>query len=735
MKTCLLLISLVASLAEETKKHCLQGRKRCGDSFCCCDKNVSADCINQNLTYIPKLPANIKSLTFQGNDIKTLLPETFANISHLKLKSLVLAANGIENIHNDSFARLPDLQSLNLQNNNNLNYSQFSASLYSVHRKLSKLHLGNTGIRHLHDDIFDGLRKTNIQYIYLNNNKIKLFNERAFYHLGTLRHLDLSYNWINNITVTSNGSRLGHTGIDALSLAHNEFVYWPPWFCSSRSSNTALYPRLKKLDLSGNVIIVPVREAWGCLKHLHSLDLRGNVIQVLGNDTFVDLISLEKLYVSYMAKPISQIEPKAFHNQHLKHLEFDNNGMSFRPDSPIPYTSLFTFCQNLTKLLLGYNDFRNVVDNKLATMLAPLSKLTELHLDGAGLYKLPENLFGRFIDLRKLYLGYNKLQSIEPKAFSNVSKLYLLSFEANKIKVINDSFPEELRKSLNQINLSNNPFSCTFCTPNNNIWFRNWIDSSNIKFTGWPDYYKCASPPNKLGEHLQTQHPTEKDCEQKDPMIIAYVTIGVFLLIFISFGIAGYKTRWYIRYYTIKLRKKCVCSGNDDPDRQRLLGNQFTYDAYVIYHDNDRSFVRSEILKFMEDENQYKLFIWDRDFTAGDHAVSVVVDNICKSNHVIAVISRSFLKDQWCDFQLAVSIDRQFELKRNYLTLLILEDVDKKLLSKSWCVLFTKTQTAEWCERKNDIRRKLFEHQILSCVPRMNASSSPSRHAVSVNNA
>ena len=133
----------------------------------------------------------------------------------------------------------------------------------------------------------------------------------------------------------------------------------------------------------------------------------------------------------------------------------------------------------------------------------------------------------------------------------------------------------------------------------------------------------------------------------------------------------------------------------------------------MIYHDNDRDFVRREILQFMEKENNYKLFIWDRDFTAGDQSVGIVVDNIYKSNHVIAVISKSFLKDQWCDFQLALSLNRQIELKRNFITLLTREDIDKKLLSKTWCVLLTKTPTAEWCERKNDIRRKLFEHQIL----------------------
>ena len=104
---------------------------------------------------------------------------------------------------------------------------------------------------------------------------------------------------------------------------------------------------------------------------------------------------------------------------------------------------------------------------------------------------------------------------------------------------------------------------------------------------------------------------------------------------------------------------------------------------------------------------------------------SVVVDNIYKSSHVIAVISKSFLKDQWCDFQLAVSLDRQIELKKNFITLLTLEDIDKKLLSKSWCVLLTKTPTAEWYEGKDDIRRKLMENQILLNVPCMFANRAP----------
>lgn len=94
-----------------------------------------------------------------------------------------------------------------------------------------------------------------------------------------------------------------------------------------------------------------------------------------------------------------------------------------------------------------------------------------------------------------------------------------------------------------------------------------------------------------------------------------------------------------------------------------------------------------------------------------------MVENIYRSNFVIAVVSRKFLKDQWCEFQLAVTIDRQVDLKRSFLLLITLEDVERTLLSKSWCVLLTKTPTVEWCDKKNDIKRKLFDQQITTTIP------------------
>ena len=712
----LLLFLIFLTPSAVTAKNCGKGWNFCGDSLCCCKKHI-AMCKDMALKFIPKLPDNITSLAFDGNDIKTLSAETFKNISNLKIEYLGLGGNGIKNLHNDSFANLKFLRILNLRNNIGINVQQLSMSLYGLQYNFHHLYLDNTGLQHLPDNFFGGLIKTKIQHIGLRKNRIKVLNEIWFYPLRYLKSLDFSNNWISNIPLSANGSRLGHKNLESLKLNSNEIDYWPPWFCHRNTSKESLYPKLENLDLEGNTIIILVRKAWSCLKTLKRLNLARNAIQILRADTFLDLISLEKLVFSSMAKPFRKVHPKAFHNLNLKDLHLDHNNLVYKPDTDVSYGKLFIYTPNIRKLYIGYNNFRKMPHYELEAMLSPLKNLTDLSLEGAHIYRVPENLFNQLKQLTKLYMGHNRIQKINPASFMNVTSLQTLYLEYNWITVIDDTFPVTLRHSLKGINLAGNPFSCSFCAHSNNSWFRNWIDTSKIHFFRWPDHYKCAFPPNVRGTLLQSHKPTKKDCEPKDPLIIAYITIAVFLVLISLIGIVGYKARWYLRFWTIKCRRKCSRGVKPDSERQKLLGDDVTYDAYVIYHDNDRAFIRREILRFLEEEHHYKLFIWDRDFTAGDQTVGIVVDNIYNSNHVIAVISKSFLKDQWCDFQLAVATDRQIELKRKFLTLLTLEDVDKQLLSKSWCVLFTKTPTAEWCERKNDIKRKLFENQILSSVP------------------
>ena len=710
-----------------TTSGCRKGYRECTEAHCCCNRGGMVICKNLKLNYIPKLPKKTKHLVFTGNDIRHVTKKTFKNACGLSI--LDFSSNGVQSVDSDSFAVFRGLKELDFTYNTDINKTQLAKSFYAIPESLHTLRLDGNNLKSLPNDLFQGLIKKSITELSLKKNRMTIFNEAIFSNLPSLKVLKLGYNWIRNISRLDNGTRYGSRTIEYLDLSFNNFLEYPPWFCDGKEESQSLYPKLKNLDLSGNTIIVPVRQAWWCLKKLEKLNLDKNVVQLLKNDTFVDLVSLKKLQLGHMVKPIHTIYPRAFNNSNLKELNFDTNGLVFKRTNDIPYDTLFKFSPNLEKLHIGKNNFKSLSNIELVKMLSNLPKLKHLYMDEVHLHSIPETLLNNF-KLEKLYLGNNEIQTIDPVAFQNVTTLKVLHLNANKIQIVNDSFPETLLASLEEINLGGNPFSCSFCANNNDIWFRDWIDNTKIKIDMWPKHYKCASPPEEVGTLLKDHQPRYKDCNQKPPdqMPIVYGTIGAFIFIFAVFATAAYRGRWYIQYWKIKFIRYWKSLGPIDPERQSLLEDNTDYDAYVIYHDRDATFVRDDLSPFMEDDHKYKLFIWDRDADFGSK-VDIMVSNIYKSKHVIAVISKHFLKDPWCEFQLDVTMDRQVELKRKYLMLVSLEDLDKQSLNKSWCVLFTKTPTADWFARKNDIRRTVFERQILCNVPCKAAPKNPSRQA------
>ena len=695
----------------------------CGDGQCNCIGEWAC-CIKKNLTYIPELPGDITVVDFAHNYLPSVSVETFQNISHLALQKLKLHHNGIMNVAEDSFKKLHQIQQLDLRGNEKINKTQLEKSFSSIQKsKELTLVLDECGLSVIPDAFFNRLQESLLVSISLQKNKMKTFNESQFKYLKQLKTIDLSNNWIENITRSENDKEAGLSATESLILSDNNILKYPPWFCTKDSKS--LYPNLKSLALTSNFIVFPVRQAWSCLKNLKILSLRKNVLLTIQNDVFSDLESLEVLDVSNMVRSIKEIGDLAFNISQLKVLHFDKNHMTFKEHSDIPFEKLFKHLHNLKTIHLESNDFR-LSYTSIKRMLEPLKNLEHLHLGDINLEEIPYGLLGKFPKLTMLNLSKNKISKIDPMAFANVTKLEQIFLYENRIKTIDErAFPEAVRKSLNKLNLADNPFSCKASTCNN-MWFRNWIEyllAKKVKVMGWPQNYTCHFPNDMRGKSLQKYHPTPSDCKEKNPLIPVYISLAIFLVIAITFGAAIYRGRWYIKYWIYKLRRKHKLSNDKNPETQGLLQDQIIYDAYVIYHDLDRGFVRQTLLPFMEEKHGYRLFVTDREAEMGAR-VDIMADNIYRSNHVIALVSRHFLKDQWCEFQLNVTIDRQVELKRNYLLLLMLEDVDRTLLSKTWCVLLTRTPTAEWCDRRNHIKRKLFEHQLTTIIQNTNMQHS-----------
>ena len=639
---------------------------------------------------------------------KTLYP-----LSKLKIRVVNFLSSGIRNITSDAFAQLPFLQKLDLSGNKEIDKDLLGKSFDSIQRNHElTLILNRCNLADIPINLFDGLQTSNITNITMRQNHMLHFFTATYHGLKTLRHLDLSVNWIRN--VLGNGSE--QSGIETLSLANNEFYLFPPPMCDN-STNVPYFPNLTVLDYSNNFIHVPRANDWNCLKKLEKLNLSINAVSILQNDVFFDLKSLKSLEISHMLRKIDIIYPRAFNIPSLKELRFKNNIELFNSKSHVRVTEVFGLLPSLETLDLSGNNLE-YLNNSIVGMLSKLTHLRELSLYNTNIKTIPANLFTKFKNLTKLILRKNMISTVGIHAFGNADKLRFLDLSENLIHDLKeDSLSDALTKSLSEINLAQNPFACNECGDNykgENVWFRRWIDKFIARgktITDWPDGYRCLTPSSESKKLLRDYKPNPENCKS-DNMLIAYITIAVFMSLVIVVGVGSYKARWYLRYWYIKLRWRLQRRQRNDPEYQPLIHeNETLYDAYVIYHDTDVAFVRTKLLPVMEDEMKYKLFIRDSDADFGAK-VDIIVDNIYKSNNVIAVISRRFLKDQWCAFQLDVTMDRRIELKRDFLLLVSLEDVDKQLLSKSWCVLFTKTPTAEWCERRNDIKRKVFERQI-----------------------
>ena len=151
----------------------------------------------------------------------------------------------------------------------------------------------------------------------------------------------------------------------------------------------------------------------------------------------------------------------------------------------------------------------------------------------------------------------------------------------------------------------------------------------------------------------------------------------------------------------------------NDLEKQPLVNPiELRFDAYVIYDDEDNEFVHNDLLHVVEDKLGYKLHIWHRNAESGAK-LEVVVDAIYNSENVIAIVSKRFMKNSWCQFAMDVAMDRQMDIHREHIFLIILEEVELTSLSKYWCVILTRTPTAYWCDDESDIKRRVFEQKCM----------------------
>ncbi len=243
---------------------------------------------------------------------------------------------------------------------------------------------------------------SNLQAIYLTNNKIQTISSEVFHNLAELHHLDLSF---NNISALERKTFHGLQQLKYLDMTNNNITHLPEGVFAN-------LPQLEKLCLRNNRISKICEGAFWNLPALQYLFLSGNKLQHLSESAFEDLPSLKSLQLD---------------NNHLTHLI----GPAF---------------ENLTAL-----ENINLNGNQLLSFSAEAFQecftLRSLNLSGNKLSELVHRIFEDLLNLEELFLSFNHIKKFGGKPFYNLQNLKSLYLNNNDIT----DLPEKVFQTLHEV--------------------------------------------------------------------------------------------------------------------------------------------------------------------------------------------------------------------------------------------------------------------------------------------
>ncbi|XP_060114464.1 toll-like receptor 13 [Heteronotia binoei] len=593
--------------------------------------------------------------------------------------SLRMQSNGLRNLSRNVFYSCPPVELLDLSRNRLktvgcvvqlFNKTVPLKTLIVEHNLLNKLRpCSRTKI------IFQELRNISFRF-----NRILLVSSHAFGYAPNLDRLHLN---INNIAYLDRRALAGLNKLWELRLDNN--LLTDLYYLTFHNLTN-----LRTLNLRNNHISVLFPQVFHSLGKLRTLDLGGNNIRRLTNRSFEGLMSLSNLYLD--GNRIEYINSKDFTpvQSTLKVLDLKSNKITYismkqhgappfsflskvhdlKLQAQQPYglkiipprffhglTSLRDLYLSENKILsispdafddlshlryLGMADSSNGMGNLPPGIFKNLRKLTSLNLENAGIRTLTLEVFGNLSQLRFLQLGKNELQTINSSVMKNLTSLRYL----------------DLRKC---------PLACT-CE---NIWFQEWLNNDQVQVV-YLYNYTCNSGQNSSYVYSFDT----RVCYQDVGKYLFLVTFPV-LLLHMLLPLLYQHTYWHLKYHLYILRAWV------NNRWRREEGKHYKFDAFVSYNSADEKWVLEYLVPRLEggEAPVFRLCLHHRDFHPGKYIIDNIVDSIHNSRRTICIISRKYLRSEWCSMEIQLASYRLFDELKDVLIPIFLEDIPKKELS------------------------------------------------------
>ncbi|XP_074085202.1 toll-like receptor 2 [Macrotis lagotis] len=361
---------------------------------------------------------------------------------------------------------------------------------------------------------------------------------------------------------------------------------------------------------------------------------------------------------------------------------------------------LLSTVKNLTHLDISKNSFDSVPENcqwprKLKYLNISSTKtyrVTSCIPQTLEILDISNNQLSDFTlhlpHLKELYLSRNKLKTLPDAA--NLPHLMAMRINQNTVLSFSKAQLESFH-SLESLAAGGNNFICS-CE------FLTFVHSEQALLakvlTDWPESYLCDSPFQMRGKQVQNVQLSYSECYQAQ--LVATICSVLFLLALLA-GVLCYHFHgiWYMKMMWAWLQAK-------RKPRKKITG-EICYDAFVSYSEGDSNWVENFMVQELENfDPPFRLCLHKRDFVPGKWIIDNIIDSIEKSHKTLFVLSESFVKSEWCKYELDFSHFRLFDENNDAAILILLEPIEKKAIPQRFCKLRKIMNTKTYLEWPRD---------------------------------
>ncbi|CAM4700109.1 unnamed protein product [Leuciscus chuanchicus] len=689
------------------------------------------ECPGASKTWPGTVLSGIRNLYLIGNSIKIIQANSLVVFQNLSSLSLEFAGQSLDSIWESGIGMVGELS---------LTGKKYSTNFSDLCHLVSKLHLQSLSLVFISTDRLSAKHLkdcgTTLTKLFISRMEIDLDFDFWTGNTG-MQELQMAQMKLTEapFCVAVNGTVSSLTSLDLTGnsityIAGDQFVCMPlleQLFLSDNAIKTLQLNafrglhHLKILKLDSNKISQLTAKDFRTLQALEVLLINDNIIETIEDGTFRDQRELRQLsfgrleYVfelhlnrifyafppkiqrlsidvkygtTFFLGSTPQTEGTFLLELSGDRLDFvDCNTTVFTAVRELKVNCTFFRCKNdfMAPYFPNLESFEFLEESEKArlsyTKINTLHRLKRLKLTDLSFnYTEAGSVFRNLTQLQTLVLVNCHLSFLTECMFQDLTSLQLLRLYSDSPLVLIDGMFEVL-PVLTAFVLDRVDFQCS-CE---NGWILDWAESTEKVQVINLQKQNCVWHYKKLN-FLATM---KKLCQTDLQYICCVATAGSVCLLLSA--AVGYRfARWPSIVLFIRLRGWVERRFGRQWHRRRRRRveeieeiEEMQYDAFVSFCSRDEAWALGELVPRLEEQGnpRLRLCLHNRDFEVGKNIMDNIIESIYSSRCTVCLISRHYLRSDWCSLEMRVATNRLLEEQKYRLILIFLEHISPFELS------------------------------------------------------